>query len=60
METKTPTLKDIKNIQLQNNYSNKILHTISYQVDIIESKLKSHHYPIKSQPQPIDRTKPLF
>ena len=35
-DKKPPTLRDIKNIQRQNNYSNQILHTMSQQMNRIE------------------------
>lgn len=61
IETKILTLKDIRNIQLQNNYSIKILDTISNQVERIEFKRESQPYPItRPQPQPIYKTKSLF
>ena len=60
IEIKSPTLKDVKNVQLQNNYSNKILYTIFNQIERVESKLEPYHYYMKSQPQSIDKIKPLF
>lgn len=39
LENGNPTLKDIKNIQHQSNYSNKILSTIAIQLESIEGKI---------------------
>ena len=37
------TLKDCKNLQQQNNFTNQILGTLSSQLDRIEDKLEDHH-----------------
>ena len=39
LEKGNPTLKDIKNIQHQNNYSNKIISMIATQLESIEGKI---------------------
>ena len=42
-EGRTVTLKDCKNLQQQNNFTNQILGTLSSQLDRIEDKLEDHH-----------------
>ena len=41
-ERRTITLKDCKNLQQQNNFTNQILGTISFQLDRMEDKLEEH------------------
>lgn len=42
-EGRTTTLKDYKNLQQQNNYTNQVLGTLSSQLDRIEDKLLTSH-----------------
>ena len=49
LEKGNPTLKDIKNIQHQNNYSNKILSTISTQLESIEGKISKNSGTLQEQ-----------
>ena len=49
LENGNPTLKDIKNIPHQNNYSNKILSTISTQLESIEGKISKNSGTLQEQ-----------
>ena len=59
-ENRSTKLKDIKGIQQQNNFTNKILGTISSQLNRIESKTFTNKSKIENEEKETKQENPLF